>query len=267
MRFEARLYERAVGAGIWKSVHQRAGYFAAGVAHQAAWPNPEGDRWVELGDAMRLLEVAHGTIQAEFLAAAGVQPGGVLDLAQITTGVDNENLTDSGQWSQRIYMRNGLPLFEAGETGAAGFEAAFPQTVAAVRDALQQAGSEGLPKGSVEFSILDEGTHIKPHCGPSNHKWRLHLGVVVPSGCSIRVGDPTAESSRRPWEEGKVILFDDSYEHEIFHEGQGEGPRVVLIVDVWHPEVADERSREQVRKDFAWHAARDSLLRSGLGAN
>ena len=125
---------------------------------------------------------------------------------------------------------------------------------------------EGLPKGSVEFSILDEGTHIKPHCGPSNHKWRFHLGVIVPSGgtTSIRVGDPEALDSRRPWEEGKVIMFDDSYEHEVFHEGLGQGPRVVLIVDVWHPEVVDEAGREQVRRDFAWRAARDSLVRSGV---
>ena len=87
----------------------------------------------------------------------------------------------------------------------------------------------------MEFSILDEGTHIKPHCGPSNHKWRFHLGVIVPDNgsTSIRVGDPLADGARRPWEEGKVLLFDDSYEHEVFHDGLGQGPRVVLIVDVY----------------------------------
>ena len=96
-------------------------------------------------------------------------------------------------------------------------------------------GGEGLPKGSVEFSILDEGTHIKPHCGPSNHKWRFHLGVIVPDRgtTSIRVGDPSVEAARRPWEEGRVLLFDDSYEHEVFHDGTGQGPRIVLIVDVY----------------------------------
>lgn len=49
---------------------------------------------------------------------------------------------------------------------------------------------------------------------------------------SIRVGNPLADGARRPWKEGKVLLFDDSYEHEVFHEGIGQGPRVVLIVDV-----------------------------------
>ena len=106
--------------------------------------------------------------------------------------------------------------------------------------------------------------NIRCRQGPSNHKWRLHLGVVVPDGgvSSIRVGDAAAAQARRPWEEGKVLLFDDSYEHEVFHEGGEEaGSRVVLIVDLWHPEVSDAAAREQVRRDFGWHAARDSLRR------
>ena len=86
--------------------------------------------------------------------------------------------------------------------------------------------------------------------------------MIVPAGASIRVGglgtsQDTADGTdgpglRRAWEEGRVMLFDDSYEHEVFHEG--EGPRVVLIVDVWQPQIVDEGLREQVRRDFGWHA-------------
>ena len=67
------------------------------------------------------------------------------------------------------------------------------------------AGSR-LPKGSVEFSQLTPGAHIKPHCGPSDHKWRLHLGLLVPPSelAAIRVGDQI-----QPWVSGKVLLFDD----------------------------------------------------------
>lgn len=57
--------------------------------------------------------------------------------------------------------------------------------------------------------------------------------VSAPASTSIRVGDPLAENARRPWKEGKVLLFDDSYEHEVFHDGIGRGPRVVLIIDVY----------------------------------
>jgi hypothetical protein len=151
-----------------------------------------------------------------------------------------------------------------------------------------QAG--GLPKGSVEFSLLSGGTHIRPHCGPSNHRWRMHLGLVIPQEerASIRVGglgggggggggggDGGGGGGRRAWQEvcdlrpahplfhpapapggyptpnpcpdggrretqGKVLLFDDSFEHEVFHDG--EGARVVLIVDAPSPR-RDDRDR------------------------
>jgi hypothetical protein len=86
--------------------------------------------------------------------------------------------------------------------------------------------------------------------------------MIVPPGASIRVGglgnsQDNAEGAdglavRRAWAEGKVMLFDDSYEHEVFH--MGDGARVVLIVDVWHPQIVDENQRAQVRRDFGWHA-------------
>jgi len=61
----------------------------------------------------------------------------------------------------------------------------------------------------------------------------VHLPLVVPdkSLCRIRVGDET-----RNWEEGKVLVFDDSFEHEAWNDA--ELPRVVLIFDVWHPELS-----------------------------
>jgi aspartyl/asparaginyl beta-hydroxylase (cupin superfamily) len=64
--------------------------------------------------------------------------------------------------------------------------------------------------------------------------------------------DENARGRRREWQEGEVLLFDDSFEHEVFHDGVG--PRVVLIVDVWHPQLTAEGLREQVRRDFGWHA-------------
>ena len=122
------------------------------------------------------------------------------------------------------------------------------------------------PKGSVEFSLLIAGTRIRPHCGPTNHKWRMHLGVLIPPGetASIRVGglgnDATEAPAgggglprRRAWKEGKVLLFDDSFEHEVVNDSE-EAARVVLIVDVWHPLLTGGGQRDQVRRDFGWHA-------------
>lgn len=42
-----------------------------------------------------------------------------------------------------------------------------------------------------------------------------------------------------PMLEGKCLLFDDSFLHEAENNSE-ERPRVVLIVDVWHPDLTDE---------------------------
>jgi len=81
------------------------------------------------------------------------------------------------------------------------------------------------------FSILAPGKHLPPHRGPFNGLLRYHLGVLVPGekgDCRIRV-----EKITRNWEEGKSLLFDDSYNHEAWNSSDKE--RVVLIVDFVRP--------------------------------
>jgi len=56
---------------------------------------------------------------------------------------------------------------------------------------------------------------------------------VVPEGLRLRVGQ---EQIR--WQQGKVVVFDDSWEHEVWHEGAS--ARLILIVDVWHPDLSEE---------------------------
>ncbi|CAJ1388501.1 unnamed protein product [Effrenium voratum] len=86
------------------------------------------------------------------------------------------------------------------------------------------------------FSRLTPGTRLKPHCGPSNLHLTCHLGLQVPQGCSIRVGDEW-----RSWQEGRCLVFDDSYEHEVRHDG--DAPRFVLLLRFWHPQVRPEMRR------------------------
>jgi aspartate beta-hydroxylase len=78
---------------------------------------------------------------------------------------------------------------------------------------------------------MKPGTRVRPHTGPSNERIRVHLGLEVPEGCcGIRVG--TIEKS---WREGELLIFDDSFEHEVWH--RGEKRRLVLIVDFLHPDL------------------------------
>lgn len=87
--------------------------------------------------------------------------------------------------------------------------------------------------GRVYFSAMIPGTHIKPHCGPHNFKLRFHLGIVTDPAARIRVGNDVRE-----WEEGKIIVFDDSFEHEVWNNSNI--TRIVMIIDVWNPCLSNE---------------------------
>ncbi|XP_069038462.1 aspartate beta-hydroxylase domain-containing protein 2 [Lepisosteus oculatus] len=88
--------------------------------------------------------------------------------------------------------------------------------------------------GNACFSVLTPGALIAEHYGPTNVRLRCHLGLRVPPGCELVVG-----GEPQCWAEGSCLLFDDSFLHTAFHEGSAEdGPRVVFMVDLWHPNVA-----------------------------
>jgi ornithine lipid ester-linked acyl 2-hydroxylase len=81
------------------------------------------------------------------------------------------------------------------------------------------------------FSILAPGKHLPPHRGPWKGVLRLHLGLLIPEPaemCAIRVGSQT-----RHWQEGRVMIFDDTFEHEAWN--RTDGVRVILFVDIMRP--------------------------------
>jgi len=111
-----------------------------------------------------------------------------------------------------------------------------PKTLAAL---------EGLPicrttfrSPSIFFSLLRPGAHIPPHHGMVNTRLLCHLPLIVPAGCRLRVGNETRE-----WVKGKAWLFDDTIEHEAWNDSAE--TRVILIFEVWRPELS-EQERVQV---------------------
>ena len=46
---------------------------------------------------------------------------------------------------------------------------------------------------------------------------------------------------RRWWRDGEVLAFDDSFEHEVWQEGESD--RWVLMLDIWHPMLTHEQRR------------------------
>ena len=81
------------------------------------------------------------------------------------------------------------------------------------------------------FSLLAPHTRIPPHNGVANTRLVCHLPLIVPEHCWFRVGAET-----RRWEPGKAFVFDDTIEHEAANDG--DRMRVVLIFDVWHPDLS-----------------------------
>ncbi len=81
------------------------------------------------------------------------------------------------------------------------------------------------------FSVLSPGKHIPPHRGPYRGVLRCHLALVVPEPgeqCWIEVGGRVEH-----WQEGKCLVFDDTYRHRV--QNDTDGTRVVLFLDVIRP--------------------------------
>lgn len=100
------------------------------------------------------------------------------------------------------------------------------------------------------FSILHPGKHIPPHRGPYAGVLRCHLPLKVPrnsSNCWIRVANEKCH-----WELGKVLIFDDTYEHEALN-GTDE-IRVVLFIDFLRPLPRDLAEKNGDILDFFRHS-------------
>jgi ornithine lipid ester-linked acyl 2-hydroxylase len=81
------------------------------------------------------------------------------------------------------------------------------------------------------FSILAPKYRIPAHRGPTKALIRCHLGLKIPRNrneCWLRVDNVIAT-----WEEGKCLLFDDTFEHEV--QNNTNEYRAVLFIDVERP--------------------------------
>jgi beta-hydroxylase len=105
---------------------------------------------------------------------------------------------------------------------------------------------------TAQFSLLEPGTHVKPHKGYSKMVLRSHLSLIIPSNgdMAIKVGGVV-----RKWEEGKVMVFDDSLEHEAWNFSDER--RAVLMFDFAKPD--GEYSAEQICR-YKLSKADDPLL-------
>ena len=123
---------------------------------------------------------------------------------------EQENLKDTGDWKQ-------FELYARGSKTKNCHMA--PITCQLIKNFK---AASTCKRGQVKFSVLHPNTHVHSHCGPTNCRIRAHLGLKVPENTFIRVANET-----RSWREGEWLIFDDSYEHEVWQNGTS--LRLVLI--------------------------------------
>ena len=110
---------------------------------------------------------------------------------------DFHGLLDNPAWSTLYLWENGGPVEGA----------RFPKTFAALGEVPLPHVSTRAP--SILFSLLKPGARIAPHHGMINTRLICHLPLIVPEKCGFRVGNEVRE-----WEVGKLLIFDDTIEHE-----------------------------------------------------
>jgi aspartyl/asparaginyl beta-hydroxylase (cupin superfamily) len=130
------------------------------------------------------------------------------------------SLLDDPRWSAFHLIRSGEVVAENA--------ARCPATMAAIQDAPIPVIKGRSPM--VLFSLLAPHTHIEPHNGLLNTRLICHLPLIVPANCRLRVGNTT-----RTVEAGKVMIFDDSIEHEAWNDS--DAPRAILLFEIWRPEL------------------------------
>lgn len=133
-----------------------------------------------------------------------------------------KNSTLQGEWSVYHLINQGKPVENNCNT--------CPRTMEIIESVVPLLKECSF--GNVLFSTLKAGTHITAHYGPTNCRIRCHLPLFVPKGCLLSV-----DGEKRRWKEGELLLFDDSFLHEAWHKGTY-GERVVLMLDLWHPELS-----------------------------
>jgi hypothetical protein len=141
---------------------------------------------------------------------------------------DVHGLLDNPDWSTCYLTDKGQPIPE---------RLALAPTTFTMLDTAVPLCRIGTRAPSIMFSLLRAHSNIPAHTGMVNCRFVCHLPLVVPDHCGFRVGATTRE-----WKVGELMVFDDSVEHEAWNNSDSD--RLVLIFDVWRPDISGEERRQ-----------------------
>ena len=309
----AELLARATGAwGMWAGAAQRPTNLLVRGLHARPWwvgggaggskpPVAVVALQASVRGATAVLEANFAALQQEAVAAAaagGISLHGDWVVPAAAAGANSAEaarqrgirapwrlepaaLHSSASWFELVLVSGGVE-----QQGGCQL---CPLACSLVRDSSAALAplARAMTWGQVKLSVMERGTRVRPHAGPTNVRLRAHLPLWVPPALDgeleLRSGAGTAR-----WREGEALVFDDSFEHEVRWHGprprgnaaaaatsdqqqqqqqqqqqlqqqQSSWWRMVLIVDVWHPQLS-EAQRALIRNSSsfgAWRGLRD----------
>jgi len=201
-------------------LQQPTSFFFPGLPHRQFFDAAEFD-WAPA------LVAAAPAIRAELegLIASGSGSAPYVQ-ADPTRASRGHALLNNPRWSAFHLLENGVPHPANAPR--------CPATLAALAAAPLPHIAKRSPMAL--FSVLRAHTHIPAHNGMLNTRLIVHLPLIVPERCRLRVGN-----EERAVRAGELMIFDDSIEHEAWNDS--DEARVVLLFEVWRPELtATERA-------------------------
>jgi aspartate beta-hydroxylase len=148
---------------------------------------------------------------------------------EFATMMQNQKLFAADSVQQNQVMGEGwsaLRLQRLGEWNMENCEK-FPKSYQLLRSLQIPLAVRG-----VCFARQKPGSGVLPHSDGRNFILTSHLGLRIPEGCWIQVGE-----ERREWQEGKLLTLDTSFSHSTGNPTESD--RHVLIIDYWHPELTE----------------------------
>ncbi|MBB3691542.1 aspartyl/asparaginyl beta-hydroxylase domain-containing protein [Sphingomonas sp. BK580] len=201
-------------------LQQPTSFFFPGLPHRQFFDAAEFD-WAPA--LVAAAPAIRAELEALIASGSGSAPYVQADPTRASRG---HTLLDDPRWSAFHLLENGAP-----HPGNAPRCAA---TLAALPAAPLPHIAGRSPMAL--FSVLRPHTHIPAHHGMLNTRLIVHLPLIVPERCRLRVGN-----EERAVRAGELMIFDDSIEHEAWNDS--DEARVVLLFEVWRPELtAAERA-------------------------
>eukprot|EP01038_Epipyxis_sp_PR26KG_P005067 gene5067-7071_t len=143
-------------------------------------------------------------------------------------GSKGEHKLHAGSWDWNSYVLKGKRQSE--------FAVHCPVTVDTLESFQHCKLMTQTPFSFAFFSTLHGQSSIAAHYGPCNIRLRCHFPLILPQNnddFGMKIGSNSVK-----WEENKLLLFDDCYEHQVWNHTQED--RVVLLFDIWHPDLHND---------------------------